>query len=86
LLVDNGQLTIDNWAAQNNYQLSIVNCQLLRKNVRHVLTHRILYADFYLWEPDKQPSLPSDYIWIPEADIDNYALPRLIEILLDSLR
>ena len=86
LLVDNGQLTIDNWAAQNNYQLSIVNCQLLRKNVRHVLTHRILYADFYLWEPDKQPSIPSDYIWIPEADIDNYALPRLIEILLDSLR
>ena len=86
LLVDNGQLTIDNWAAQNNYQLSIVNCQLLRKNVRHVLTHRILYADFYLWEPDKRPSLPSDYIWIPESDIDNYALPRLIEILLDSLR
>ena len=85
LLVDNGQLTIDNWAAQNNYQLSIVNCQLLRKNVRHVLTHRILYADFYLWEPDKRPSLPSDYIWIPEADIDNYALPRLIEILLSAL-
>ena len=86
LLIDNGKLTIDNWAAQNNYQLSIVNCQLLRKNVRHVLTHRILYADFYLWEPDKRPSLPSDYIWIPESDIDNYALPRLIEILLDSLR
>ena len=85
LLVDNGQLTIDNWAAQNNYQLSIVNCQLLRKNVRHVLTHRILYADFYLWEPDKRPSLPSDYIWIPESDIDNYALPRLIEILLELL-
>ena len=85
LLIDNGKLTIDNWAAQNNYQLSIVNCQLLRKNVRHVLTHRILYADFYLWEPDKRPSLPSDYIWIPESDIDNYALPRLIEILLELL-
>ena len=56
---------------------------LLRQNVRHVLTHRVLYADFYLWEPDKRPSLPSDYIWIPELDIDNYALPRLIEILLE---
>lgn len=58
---------------------------LLRQNVKHVLTHRVLYADFYLLETDKQPSPPSDYIWIPESDIDNYALPRLIEILLDSL-
>ena len=59
---------------------------LLRQNVRHVLTHRVLYADFYLWEPDKRPSLPSDYIWIPESDIDNYALPRLIEILLELVQ
>ena len=58
---------------------------LLRQDVKHVLTHRVLYADFYLWEPDEEPTLPPDYIWIPEADIDNYALPRLIEILLNSL-
>ena len=83
LSIDGGQLTVDNWAAQNHYPLSTANCQLLRKNVRHVLTHRILYADFYLWEPDEQPSLPSDYIWIPESDIDNYARPRLIEVLLE---
>ena len=57
--------------------------RLVKQGVRHVLTHRVLYADFYLWEPDKRPSLPSDYIWIPESDIDNYALPRLIEILLE---
>jgi len=83
LSIDGGQLTVDNWGTQNHYPLSTANCQLLRKNVRHVLTHRILYADFYLWEPDEQPSLPSDYIWIPESDIDNYALPRLIEVLLE---
>ena len=58
---------------------------VLRQNVKHVLTHRVLFADFYLWEPDNRPELPPDYIWISEADIDNYALPRLIEILLDSL-
>ena len=58
---------------------------LLRQNVKHVLTHRVLYADFYLLETEEKPVLPADYIWIPEADIDNYALPRLIEILLDSL-
>ena len=58
---------------------------LLRQNVKHVLTHRVLYADFYLLETEEKPVLPADYIWIPESDIDNYALPRLIEILLDSL-
>jgi A/G-specific adenine glycosylase len=59
--------------------------RLLRKNVKHVLTHRVLYADFYLLEAEQQPELPSDYIWISETDLDNYALPRLIEILIDSI-
>ena len=48
--------------------------QLLRKNVKHVLTHRVLYADFYLLESNDKPEIPLDYIWIPESDIDNYAL------------
>ena len=85
LLMDNGQWTMDNWAAQNNYQLSIVNCQLLAKQVKHVLTHRVLYADFYLWEPNERPELPDGYFWIPEQDIDQYGVPRLIEILLEQL-
>ena len=29
--------------------------QLLRKNVKHVLTHRVLYADFYLLESNDKP-------------------------------
>jgi len=58
---------------------------LLRKDVKHVLTHRVLYADFYLWEPAERPLLPDDYIWIQEADIDQYGIPRLIEILLKEL-
>jgi A/G-specific adenine glycosylase len=58
---------------------------LLRQNVKHVLTHRILYADFYLLEIGEKPELPSDYIWIHEAELDNYALPRLIENLLLAL-
>jgi len=84
LVMDNGQWTIDNWAAQNNFQFSNFNFQLLASQVKHVLTHRILYADFYLWEPTERPSLPDDYFWIPEQDIDHYAVPRLIEILLEQ--
>lgn len=58
---------------------------LLRQHVKHVLTHRIIYADFWLWEPKEKPLLPADYQWIPEDDIDNYGVPRLIEILLKEL-
>ena len=58
---------------------------LLRKNVRHVLTHRILLSDFYLWECEEKPELPTNYQWIKETERDNYAIPRLIEILYGSL-
>ena len=57
----------------------------LKKNMKHVLTHRVLYADFYLLETDERPTIPFDYIWIAESDLDNYALPRLIEVLLSFL-
>ena len=59
--------------------------KLLCHHVKHVLTHRVLYADFFLLETDERPTLPSDYIWIAEGDLDNYALPRLIEVLLSFL-
>ena len=58
---------------------------MLRRNVKHVLTHRIIYADFYLLETDKRPTLPDDYFWIREDDIDNYGVPRLVEILLEEV-
>ena len=53
--------------------------------VKHVLTHRVLTADFYLWETETKPELPEDYIWIKEEDIDNFGIPRLIDKLLKKL-
>ena len=58
----------------------------LKMNVRHVLTHRILLADFYLLETSEKPSLPPDYIWIKETELDSYAVPRLIEKFLQDYR
>ena len=58
---------------------------LLRQNVKHVLTHRVIYADFWLWEPEEKPALPVDYSWIREEEWDNYGVPRLIEKLLEKL-
>jgi len=60
--------------------------RLLRKDVKHVLTHRVIYADFWLWETNKRPQLPEDYIWIKETEVDLYGVPRLVELLMESLQ
>ena len=78
-LIENSQFSI------LNSQISILNSQLLAKQVKHVLTHRIIYADFYLWEPQERPQLPEGYFWIREEDIGNYGVSRLVEMLLSIL-
>ena len=67
--------------------LTDLGCPLtpLASGVKHVLTHRILRADFYLAEPQERPTLPAEYQWINEQDIHDYALPRLVEKLLEKL-
>ena len=58
---------------------------LLQSGVKHVLTHRILMADFYLLETSQRPSLPEDYVWIDEKSISDYGVPRLVELLLEKV-
>ena len=77
LLVDDGQ--VPSW-------LEALRPRLLLTNVKHVLTHQTLFADFYLVTIDHRPSLPAGYCWIDEHDISHYAVPRLVERLLNSLR
>ena len=74
-------------SAQSNHKFQNSNfiLQKLASQVKHVLTHRVLYADFWLWETNEQPALPEGYFWIDEADMDRYAVPRLIEILLKKI-
>ncbi len=58
---------------------------LMASGVKHVLTHRVLFADFYLAEPVKCPVLPDEYQWIKERDLDDYAVPRLLQKLFDLI-
>lgn len=60
-------------------------CVLICQGMKHVLTHRILYADFYFMEVKEKPSLPEGYLWVKEKDLDSYAKPRLIEKLLELI-
>lgn len=56
----------------------------LKKKVKHVLSHRIIYANFY------EVTLPEDtrsfnqYIKIPVAKLEQYAVPRLIHQFLEE--
>ena len=59
---------------------------VLQQGVKHVLTHRVLLADFALWQPEERPQLPPDYIWVDEAALDDYAVPRLVERLYAQVR
>lgn len=59
--------------------------RLLRQGVKHQLTHRTLICDFYLWESDSRPALPEGYFWIKETELDRYAKPRLVEMLLEAV-
>lgn len=77
--------TILHTAEANSTRYTLHSLQCLKRNVRHVLTHRVLLCDFYLLTVDERPALPPDYFWIDEADIDRYALPRLVELLLETL-
>jgi len=65
---------------------------LIARDVRHQLTHQRLHADFY------RLTLPSgagdenncqlsivNYQLVKESDLDHYALPRLLEKMLDKL-
>lgn len=67
--------------------LPVLGCPLtlLASGVKHVLTHRVLMADFYLAESDERPGLPPEYVWIDEKALDSYAVPRLVEKLLELL-
>ena len=58
---------------------------LLASGVKHVLTHRVLLADFYLAEPVDMPVLPDGYQWVKEEALGDYAVPRLVEKLLEKL-
>lgn len=59
--------------------------QLIATGVKHQLTHRLLLADLYLWQPAARSPLPADCVWADVESLDRYAHPRLIDKLLALL-
>ena len=58
---------------------------LVARDIRHQLTHQRLHADFYcLTLPSVDTQLEGR--WVEEKHLDHYALPRLLEKLLEKLK
>lgn len=53
---------------------------------RHVLTHRIIMAQFAVVETNVKPNLPPNYIWVNEQELNKYAISRLFELFLERLK
>ena len=53
---------------------------------RHVLTHRIIMAQFAIVETEVKPTLPTDYIWVTERELNKYAISRLFELFQERMK
>lgn len=47
---------------------------------KHVLSHRIIYACFYELEVEHLSEKMLDYLSVPDGEVENYAVSRLIEL------
>ena len=63
-----------------------INCKLLITNKKHVLTHRILYANFYEVVLDEEPESLSIFTKIQSEDIDIYPIHRLMQFYLEKAK
>ena len=52
--------------------------------VKHVLSHRIIYADLYCVKLPPSLSVPPEFIRIPQTRVKDYAVSRLVQKLLEK--
>ena len=69
------------WACPNE---ALASLQPLQLGVKHVLSHRILYTDFYRMEWPQDALPPEGYLRIPCSGLDRYAFPRLIDAFFEK--
>ena len=61
-----------------------IRCKLVIINKKHVLTHRILYANFYEVVVEQEMESLSVYEKIPFSEIDLYPVHRLMQFYLEK--
>ena len=58
--------------------------RLVCGNVKHVLSHRVIHADFYEAVLPEESASFSAYLRVRREDLGEYAVPRLIEAFLEK--
>lgn len=61
-----------------------LNITVALPNVKHVLSHQVLYTTFYRVEIEQTNAALDHYINIACEEIGNYAVPRLVHIYLEK--
>jgi len=61
-----------------------VSVRLLKKGVKHVLSHQILYTDFYEVELPEDSCSFAGFTKIKREDLPDYAVPKLIHSFLEQ--
>ena len=87
LMESNERLTFDEVANSESLSLfqvgSLSSLRCVTKRVKHVLTHRIIWADYYILESDSD-YCPEDFFYT--KSIDSYAVPVLLKQLRAFLK
>ena len=65
-------------------EATILSMHLIKANVKHVLSHRILYANFYEVTIAESSALLPPYLRIETSEIEQYPVPKLIHSLLEK--
>ncbi|MBE6276297.1 MAG: A/G-specific adenine glycosylase [Bacteroides sp.] len=50
----------------------------LKQGVKHVLSHRVIYANFYELDLPDDVEVPEGYLKVPEEDLHKFAVPNLV--------
>ena len=61
-----------------------LSLRLLCKGMKHVLSHQVLYVDFYEAVLPDDATLPENFLRIPAEDLERYAVPRLVQLFLEK--
>ncbi|MBE6288475.1 MAG: A/G-specific adenine glycosylase [Mediterranea massiliensis] len=61
-----------------------ITVRMLSRGVKHVLSHRVIYANFYEFVLPEETRSFAAYRKIPIADLHHYAVPRLIQAFLEK--
>ena len=83
-------MDLDGLAQTASYRRWLGNSGTLRlfhtlPDVKHVLSHQVLHASFYGIALECAPEGLDNFLRIPLADFDRYAIPRLIHIYMEKV-